>query len=130
MNSRHQAESATGLRQQADGPGRRSFLQQAGLAAVVVGGLETLGISQATAAAATPKRSTVPASKNVGAIYPRTGRPGPDSSCDIIWYCSSGSCDSGRPDQEGNYFWYDPGSGEYGGPVRARSICATHAQRI
>ena len=130
MNRRQQAESATGLRQQPNGSGRRSFLQQAGLAAIVVGGLETLGISRATAVTTIPKRSIVPASKNVGAVYPCTGRPGPDRSSDISWYCSSGSCGSGRPDQEGNYFWYDPGSGEYGGPVRARSNCATHAQRM
>ena len=46
---RHQAEPGTERRQQPSGSGRRGFLRQAGLAAIVVGGLETLGISQATA---------------------------------------------------------------------------------
>jgi hypothetical protein len=135
---RHQAEPGAERSQQPDGPGRRGFLWQAGLAAIVVGGLETQGISQATAAT-TGKRSIVPPSKNVGAVYPRTGRPGldtksievnPDSSGDVTWYCSPGNCGPGCPDQECCYFWYDSGNGEYGGPVCAWNNCATHAQRI
>jgi len=141
---RNEAEPEAERRQQPNGPGRRGFLRQAGLAAIAVGGLETLGISQATAAT-TGKRSIVPPgkivppSKNVGAVYPRTGRPGPDtksievhpdSSHDITWYCSPGNCGSGYPNQEGLYFWYDSGNGEYGGPVRAWSNCATHTQCI
>jgi hypothetical protein len=131
-HSRHQAEPGTERRQQPNGPGRRGFLRQAGLAAIVVGGLETLGISQATAAT-TRKRSIVPPSKNVGAVYPRTGRPGPDtksievnrdSSCDITWYRSPGNCGSGCPNQESCYFWYDSGNGEYGGPVCAHGVIA------
>jgi hypothetical protein len=121
-HSRQQAEPGTERRQQPNGPGRRGFLQQAGLAAIVVGGLDTLGMSQATAATS-GKHATVPPSKNVGAVYPRTGRPGPDSKSmkanpDITWYCSSGHCASGRPNQECSYFWYDSANGEYGGPVR------------
>jgi hypothetical protein len=135
---RPQAEPGAEHSQPPNGPGRRGFLQQAGLAAIVVGGLQTLGISQAKAATTT-KHSIVPPSKNVGAVYPRTGRPGPgsksievnlDSSGDITWYCSAGNCGSECPDQEGCYFWYDSGNGEYGGPVRAWSNCATHAQRV
>jgi hypothetical protein len=128
---RHQAEPGTERRQQPRGPGRRGFLRQAGLAAIVVGGLETLGISQATAGTITGKRSIVPPTKNVGAVYPRyprAGKPGPDtkhtevppaSSGDITWYRSPGNCGSGCPDAEGCYFWYDSSNGQYGGPVCA-----------
>jgi hypothetical protein len=145
---RHQAEPGTGGRQQPSGPGRRGFLRQAGLAAIVVGGLETLGISQATAAT-TGKRPIVPpskntgavhpASKNVGAVYPRAGKPGPGTktmaaepgcSCGITWYCSPGNCGSGCPDSESCYFWYDSCTGQYGGPTCAWSDCATHVQCI
>lgn len=135
---RDQAEPRTERRQQPRGPGRRGFLRQAGLAAIVVGGLETLGVSQAKAGTI-GKRSIVPPSKNVGAVYPRAGRPGPDtksievnpgSSCDITWYCSPGNCGSGCPNLEWCYFWYDSGNGQYGGPVCAWSNCATHAQCI
>ena len=134
----HHAEPGTERRQQPSGPRRRSFLRQAGLAAIVVGGLETLGIPQATAGT-TGKRPIVPPSKNVGAVYPRAGRPGPDtktivvkpnSSCDITWYCSPGNCGSGCPNSEWCYFWYDSSNGEYGGPTCAWSDCATHVQCI
>jgi hypothetical protein len=139
---RHQAEPGTERRQQPSGPGRRGFLRQAGLAAIVVGGLETLGISQATAGTTvrtTGKHPIVPPSKNVGAVYPRAGKPGPDTksipvrpdySYDITWYCSPGNCGSGCPDLESCYFWYDSRNGEYGGPTCAWSNCATHVQRI
>jgi hypothetical protein len=128
-HSSHQAEPGTERRRQPNGPGRRGFLRQAGLAAIVAGGLDTLGVSHATAAT-TGKHPIVPPSKNVGAVYPRTGRPGPgtksievnpDGSGDITWYCSSGNCGSGCPNQECSYFWYDSSNGEYGGPVRAWS---------
>jgi hypothetical protein len=136
---RHQTEPGTERRPQPNGPGRRGFLRQAGLAAIVVGGLETVGISRAMAATTTRKRSIVPPSKNVGAVYPRTGRPGPDTksiganpgnSSDVTWYCSPGNCGSGCPDQEQCYFWYDSGNGEYGGPVCAWSNGTAHAQRV
>lgn len=143
---RYQAEPRTERGQQPSGPGRRGFLRQAGLAAIVVGGLETLGISQATAGT-TGKRSIVPPSKrsivlpskNVGAVYPRAGKPGPDTksivvepdcSCDITWYCSPGNCGSGCPNPEWCYFWYDSCNGQYGGPTCAWSNCATHVQRV
>ena len=145
---RHQAEPGTERRQQPGGPGRRGFLRQAGLAAIVVGGLETLGISQATAAT-TGKRPIVPpsknigavhpASKNVGAVYPRAGKPGPGTktmaaepgcSCGITWYFSPGNCGSGCPDSESCYFWYDSCNGQYGGPTCAWSNCATHVQCV
>jgi hypothetical protein len=124
-HSRHQAEPGTERTQQPKGPGRRGFLQQAGLAAIVVGGLDTLGMSQATAAT-TGKHPIVPPGKNVGAVYPRTGRPRPDSKSmagnpDITWYCSSGHHGSACQNQECSYFWYDSANGEYGGPVRAWS---------
>jgi hypothetical protein len=125
-HSRRQAEPGTERGQQPSGPGRRGFLQQAGLAAIVVGGLETLATSQASAAttgtATAGKRSAVPPSKNVGAVYPRTGRPGPGTKSDeaspdgITWYRSAGHGGSG---QDRCYFWYDSNNGEYGGPVRA-----------
>jgi hypothetical protein len=133
---RHQAEPASERGQQPSGPRRRGFLRQAGLAAIVVGGLETLGIPQATAGT-TGKRPIVPPGKNVGAVYPRTGKPGPgtsataaqaDCSCGITWYCSPGNCGSGCPDHEGCYFWYDSCNGEYGGPACAWSDCTTHVQ--
>jgi len=143
---RHQGEPGTERRQQPSGPGRRGFLRQAGLAAIVVGGLETLGISQATAATngkrsiITPsKRYTVPPSRDVGAVYPRGGKPGLDTkstavkqdcSCYITWYCSPGNCGSGCPNAEGCYFWYDSCNGEYGGPTCAWSNCATHVQCV
>jgi hypothetical protein len=143
---RHQAEPGTERRQQPSGSGRRGFLRQAGLAAIVVGGLETLGISQATAgttgkptAGTTGKRSIVPPSKNVGAVYPRAGKPGPDTkgivvkpdcSCGITWYCSPGNCGSGCPNPEWCYFWYDSCNGQYGGPTCAWSNCAAHVQCI
>ena len=146
---RHQAEPGTERRQGPSGPGRRGFLRQAGLAAVVVGGLETLGIPQATAgttkkrpivpAGTTAKRPIVPPSKNVGAVYPRAGKPGPGTktmaaepgcSCGITWYCSPGNCGSGCPDSESCYFWYDSCTGQYGGPTCAWSDCATHVQCI
>jgi hypothetical protein len=135
---RHQAGPGTGRGQQPSGPGRRGFLRQAGLTAIVIGGLETLGISQATAST-TGKRSIVPPSENVGAVYPRAGKPGPDTkssvarpdgSYDITWYCSPGNCGSGCPDPEGCYFWYDSSNGQYGGPTCAWSNCATHVQRV
>src|ERR1700745_3481381 len=97
---RHPAEPGPEHREPPRGPGRRGFLRQAGLAAIVAGGLETLGISQATAGTM-GKRSILPPSKNVGAVYPRAGKPGPDTkgmvaragcSCDITWYCSPGNC--------------------------------------
>jgi hypothetical protein len=124
---KHQAEPGTELRQQPSGPGRRGFLLQAGLAALVAGGLETLGIPQAKAGTTT-KRSVVPPTKNVGAVYPRTGKPGldtkgslanPDGSSDITWYRSPDHCDSGCPDTESCYYWYDSSNGQYGGPVCA-----------
>ena len=59
---RHQAEPGTERRQQPSGPGRRGFLRQAGLAAIVVGGLETLGISQATAGTTAGPPESVPSS--------------------------------------------------------------------
>jgi len=135
---RHQAEPGTERRQQPSGPGRRGFLRQAGLAAIVAGGLETLGISQATAGT-TGKRAIVPPSNNVGAVYPRAGKPGPDNksivakpdcSCGITWYCSPGNCGSGCPNPEWCYFWYDSCNGQYGGPTCAWSNCATHVQCI
>ena len=91
---RHHAEPGTERIQQPSGPRRRGFLRQAGLAAIVVGGLETLGIPQATAGT-TRRRAIVPPSKNVGAVYPHAGKPGPDTktivvkpdcSCGITWY--------------------------------------------
>jgi hypothetical protein len=132
---RHQAEPEGERGQQLSGPKRRGFLRQAGLAAIVVGGLETLGIPQAKAGT-TGKRSVVPPSENVGAVYPRTGKPTPDTkamarpdcSCEITWYCSPGNCGSGCPGSEGCYFWYDSCTGEYGGPTCAWSDCATHVQ--
>ena len=141
---RHPAEPGTERRQQPGGPGRRGFLRQAGLAAIVVGGLETLGIPQATAGTTgrrsiVPPGKIVPPSKNVGAVYPRAGKPGPDiksivvkpdGSCNITWYCSPGNCGSGCPDSEGCYFWYDSCNGQYGGPTCAWSNCATHVQRV
>ncbi len=139
---RHQAEPGTERRPQPGGPGRRGFLLQAGLAAIVAGGLETLGVSQAkagTTAGMTGKRSIIPPSENVGAVYPRTGKPGPgtkatvvkqDCSCDITWYCSPGNCGSGCPDSESCYFWYDSCNGQYGGPTCAWSNCATHVQCV
>src|SRR5262252_5966389 len=88
---RHQAKPGTERRQQSGGPRRRAFLRQAGLAAIVVGGLETLGIPQATAGTTgkrsivpPSKRSIVPPSKNVGAIYPRAGKPGPDTKTIVV----------------------------------------------
>src|SRR5215469_7050503 len=138
---RRQAEPGTERRQQSSGPGRRGFLRQAGLAAIVVGGLETVGLPQASAGT-TGKRSVVPPrgpivppGKNVGAVYPRAGKPGPDAtttvakpgcSCNITWYCSPGNCGSGCPDSEGCYFWYDSCNGHYGGPTCAWSDCTTH----
>jgi hypothetical protein len=115
-----QAEPGTERRRQPNGPGRRGFLQQAGLAAVVAGGLQTLRISQASAAttgkrSAVPPGKVVPPSKDVGAVYPRAGRPGPDSPPGVTWYRAAGN--SGRPGQERSYFWYDSSNGEYGGPV-------------
>src|SRR5215468_11912521 len=80
---RHQAEPGTERTQQPGGPRRRAFLRQAGLAAIVVGGLETLGIPQATAGT-TGKRAIVPPSKNVGAVYPRAGKPGPDTKTIVV----------------------------------------------
>src|SRR6516162_4620072 len=143
---RPQAEPGTEGMQQPSGPRRRGFLRQVGLAAIVVGGLETLRISQATAgttrlatAGTTGKRSIVPPSKNVGAVYPRAGKPGPDTttiaveqdcSCGITWYCSPGNCGSGCPNPESCYFWYDSCNGQYGGPTCAWSNCATHMQCI
>ena len=146
---RRRAEPGTERRQGPGGPGRRGFLRQAGLAAIVVGGLETLGIPQATAgttgkrpivpAGTTGKRPIVPPSKNVGAVYPRAGKPGPDiksivvkpdGSCNITWYCSPGNCGSGCPNPEGCYFWYDSCNGQYGGPTCAWGNCATHVQLV
>jgi hypothetical protein len=144
---RHPAEPGPERRQPPSGPGRRGFLRQAGLAAIVAGGLETLGISQATAgtrisqatAGTTGKRSIVPPSENVGAVYPRAGKPGPDAkgivvkpdgSCGVTWYCSPGNCGSGCPNPESCYFWYDSCNGQYGGPTCAWSNCATHVQYI
>jgi hypothetical protein len=133
---RHRAEPGTEPRQQPNGPARRGFLRQAGLAAIVVGGLETLGISQAMASTTT-KRSIVPPTKNVGPVYPRAGRPGPDTAsivvkpdctCDITWYCSPGNCGTACPHPSWCYFWYDSCNGEYGGPTCAWSNCATHVQ--
>jgi hypothetical protein len=133
---RHQAGPVTERRQEPSGPGRRGFLRQAGLAAIVAGSFETLGISQATAATIRGKRSVVPPSHNVGAVYPRAGKPGldtkataqPDCSCDITWYCSPGNCGSGCPNPEWCYYWYDSCNGQYGGPTCAWSNCATHVQ--
>ena len=142
---RHQAEPGTERRQQPSGPKRRGFLRQAGLAAIVVGGLETLGIPRATAgttgatAGTIGKGPIVPPSKNVGAVYPRAGKPGPDTktmlatpdcSCNITWYCSPGNCGSGCPDSESCYFWYDSCNGQYGGPTCAWSDCTTHVQCV
>src|SRR5690349_7524060 len=119
---RHPAEPGPEHRQPPSGPGRRGFLRQAGLAAIVAGGLETLGISQATAGT-TGKRSIVPQSKrpnvapseNGGAVYQRARRPGPDTktiavkadcACDTTWDCSPGNCGSECPHQESGYYWY------------------------
>ena len=112
MSLRARAKPGTERRQQPSGPGRRGFLRQAGLAAIVAGRLEDLGIPQATAGI-TGKRSIVPPSKNVGAVYPRAGKPGPDNksivvkpdcSCGITWYCSPGNCGSGCPNPGGVLF--------------------------
>jgi hypothetical protein len=124
-------------RQDHPAPGRRGFLRQAGLAALVVGCLDLVGVSRAkasTTTTTTEKRPSVPASKNVGAIYPRTGKPRPDTlasqdcSCGITWYPSPGNCGAGRTDSASCYFWYDSCTGEYGGPVHAWSDGAPHTQ--
>lgn len=124
---RHQAEPGTAPGQRSSGPGRRGFLRQAGLAAIVVGGLEILGIAPATAGA-TAKRPVVPPGKNVGPVYPLSGKPGPhpenivvkpDCSSGVTWYRSPDNCGSGCPNGESCYFWYDASNGQYGGPVCA-----------
>jgi hypothetical protein len=126
---RHQAEPGTERGQRPSGPGRRGFLRQAGLATLVVGGLEMLGMPEATAAtgqATSEKHPIVPPTESVGPVYPLSGKPGPDAkasvgrpahSGSVTWYRSPGYGGSGCPDSEGSYFWYDSSNGQYGGPV-------------
>src|SRR5215469_14176695 len=115
---RHHAEPGTERRQQPSGPRRRGFLRQAGLAAIVVGGLETLGIPQATAGTSR-RRPIVPPSKNVGAVYPHAGKPGPDTKTIVV-----------KPDCSCGITWYCSCNGQYGGPTCAWNNCATHMQCI
>ena len=142
---RHRAEPGTERRQQPRGSGRRGFLRQAGLAAIVVGGLErwelprqrpgppeSQGLGPPESVPSSPRAKT-------SGLSTHAWKPGPDTkgivvkpdcSCDITWYCFPGNCGSGCPNPEWCYFWYDSCNGQYGGPTCAWSNCATHVQCI